>query len=103
MKLLISLLLLASFAVSPSYGKKPSPADKKATKETVNLYRSLYDHQNKGVMYGHQDDLMYGSNWWYEKERSDTRDFTGSFEQIAPAGRHCMGCRISINRPEHFS
>lgn len=30
-------------------------------------------------MYGHQDDLMYGSNWWYEKDRSDTRDFTGGY------------------------
>ena len=59
------------------------PADKKATKETVSLFRSLYGLQNKGVMYGHQDDLMYGYKWWYEKDRSDTRDFTGDYPAVA--------------------
>ena len=65
MKSLFSLILLAILAAYPAHGKKLSPADKKATKETVNLFRSLYSLQNKGVMYGHQDDLMYGSTWWY--------------------------------------
>lgn len=83
MKSLFSLLMLACVAILPSYGKKPSPADKKATKETVNLFSSLYNLQNKGIMYGHQDDLMYGSTWWYEKDRSDTRDFTGDYPAIA--------------------
>lgn len=83
MKSLVSLLLLATLVVYPSWGKKPSPADKKATRETVNLFRSLYDLQNKGVMYGHQDDLMYGSTWWYVPERSDTKDFTGDYPAVA--------------------
>jgi mannan endo-1,4-beta-mannosidase len=83
MKSLFSLLLLGCIVVCPSYGKKPSPADKKATKETVNLFRSLYNLQNKGVMYGHQDDLMYGSTWWYVKDRSDTKDFTGDYPAVA--------------------
>ena len=34
-------------------------------------------------MYGHQDDLMYGYTWWYEKGRSDTRDFTGDYPAVA--------------------
>ncbi|TFG44079.1 MAG: hypothetical protein E4H43_00875, partial [Bacteroidia bacterium] len=83
MKSLISILLLACLAVSASYGQKPLPADKKATKEAVNLFRSLFNLQNKGVMYGHQDDLMYGSTWWYEKDRSDTREFTGDYPAVA--------------------
>lgn len=39
--------------------------------------------QNKGIMYGHQDDLMYGYTWWYEKGRSDIRDFTGDYPAVA--------------------
>jgi mannan endo-1,4-beta-mannosidase len=35
------------------------------------------------VMYGHQDDLMYGRTWWYEKDRSDTKDFTGDYPAVA--------------------
>ncbi len=61
----------------------PKPADPNATKETVSLFRSLYRLQDKGVMYGHQDDLMYGSTWWYEKDRSDTKDFTGDYPAVA--------------------
>jgi mannan endo-1,4-beta-mannosidase len=54
-----------------------------ATKETITLFRSLYKLQNEGVMYGHQDDLMYGRTWWYEKDRSDTKDFTGDYPAVA--------------------
>ena len=83
MKLLNSLLLLAFMTMSSSGETLPKPADKKATKETVNLFQSLFELQNKGVMYGHQDDLMYGSTWWYEKDRSDTKDFTGDYPAVA--------------------
>ena len=83
MKSLYAFLLLIVLAMGSLSGKEPSPADKKATKETVYLFRSLFRLQNMGVMYGHQDDLMYGSNWWYEKGRSDTRDFTGDYPAVA--------------------
>jgi len=78
----LSLLVLAVVLFS-SCERSPSPADKKATKETVTLFRSLYKLQNQGVMYGHQDDLMYGRTWWYEKDRSDTKDFTGDYPAVA--------------------
>lgn len=60
-----------------------TPADPKATKETVALFRSMWSLQQKGIMYGHQDDLMYGRTWWYEKDRSDTKEFTGDFPAVA--------------------
>jgi mannan endo-1,4-beta-mannosidase len=67
-----------------SYSQKlPIPADKKATKETVLLFQSLYQLKNKGIMYGHQDDLMYGYKWWYEKDRSDTWDAVGDYPAVA--------------------
>ena len=79
-----NLLFLLSITSLCSFGEKaPVPADRKATKETVSLFRSLFKLQHKGVMYGHQDDLMYGSTWWYEKDRSDTRDFTGAYPAVA--------------------
>ena len=59
------------------------PADKKATRETVNLFKSMWELQQKGLMYGHQDDLMYGHTWWYEEGRSDVKDFTGDYPAIA--------------------
>ena len=77
------LLLLAFFVLCSFKTKLPVPADKKATKETVRLFQSLFELKNKGVMYGHQDDLMYGSTWWYEKGRSDTKDFTGDYPAVA--------------------
>ncbi len=83
MKRFIFTLLAAGLMTIIATGIEPSPADKKATKETVNLFRSLYRLQQKGIMYGHQDDLMYGSTWWYEKDRSDTRDFTGDYPAVA--------------------
>jgi mannan endo-1,4-beta-mannosidase len=34
-------------------------------------------------MYGHQDDLMYGFNWWYEKDRSDIKEIVGDYPAVA--------------------
>lgn len=83
MKTVKSIILLIIIAMQCAGQKLPLPADRKATKETVNLFRSLYQLQQKGVMYGHQDDLMYGYKWWYEKDRSDTKDFTGDYPAVA--------------------
>ena len=83
MKILNFALLPAFILLFNSCEKAPAPADKKATGETVNLFRALYELQSKGVMYGHQDDLMYGRTWWYEKDRSDTKDFTGDYPAVA--------------------
>jgi mannan endo-1,4-beta-mannosidase len=79
------VIALAALLISLySFGQRvPMPADKKATKETVALFHSLYRLKSKGIMYGHQDDLMYGTKWWYEKDRSDTRDFTGDYPAVA--------------------
>jgi mannan endo-1,4-beta-mannosidase len=80
----LNLTLMLIVLTSGSFGQKlPLPADKKATKETVILFQSLLELKNKGVMYGHQDDLMYGYTWWYEKDRSDTKEMTGDYPAVA--------------------
>lgn len=83
MRTIILFTLSGLLSLNGLSRKLPVPSDKKATKETVNLFRSLYELQNKGIMYGHQDDLMYGSKWWYEIDRSDTKDFTGDYPAVA--------------------
>jgi Beta-mannanase len=80
----LNLTLALTLLTLGSFGQKlPLPADKKATRETVLLFQSLYELKNKGVMYGHQDDLMYGYTWWYEKDRSDTKEITGDYPAVA--------------------
>jgi len=83
MRTISTILMITALLVCSSLRKLPGPADKKATRETVNLFKSLLEFQNRGVMYGHQDDLMYGRSWWYEKDRSDTKDFTGDYPAVA--------------------
>src|SRR5664279_718059 len=83
MKTLRLAVIFMAFALC-SFGQKlPVPADKKATKETTALFQSLFELKNKGVMYGHQDDLMYGYSWWHEKDRSDTKDAVGDYPAVA--------------------
>ncbi len=58
------------------------PADKKATKETVNLYNNLKKVRAKGFMFGHQDDLAYGVNWKYVPNNSDVKDAAGDYPAV---------------------
>lgn len=56
--------------------------DKKATKETVNLYKNLLQLQGKKVLFGHQDDLAYGVGWKYQNGKSDVKDLTGEYPAV---------------------
>ena len=59
-----------------------TPTDPKATKETVKLYQNLMKLQQKGVMFGHQDDLAYGHGGVYEEGRSDVKDACGDYPAV---------------------
>ena len=59
------------------------PADPEATPEARQLLTRLINIQSKGIMYGHQDDLMTGHTWWYEPDRSDTKEAVGDYPAIA--------------------
>jgi len=71
------------------------PIDAKATKETVRLAHNLKRLLNKGIMFGHQDDLAYGVGWQYEAGRSDIKDVTGDY----PAVYGFELGRLEIDRP----
>ena len=79
----VSLLLW----VVSCYGQLPekkhqSLSDKNATSETENLYQNLILIQEKGFLFGHQDDLAYGVKWRYEEGRSDIKDVTGDYPAL---------------------
>ena len=61
---------------------KLSLSDKKSTNSTVQLYQNLNKTTQKGILFGHQDDLAYGVNWKYEKGRSDIKDVVGDYPAV---------------------
>lgn len=81
--MLIMSLALTAATICGFAQNLPMPADKKATPETIALFHSLNELKNKGIMFGHQDDLMYGYKWWYEKDRSDTKEAIGDYPAVA--------------------
>jgi mannan endo-1,4-beta-mannosidase len=56
--------------------------DKEATAQTKALYSNLKTLSAKGYLFGHQDDLAYGVNWRYEKDRSDVKDVCGDYPAV---------------------
>ena len=82
MKKIITSVLVAIVSISLS-AQAWQPADPDATPEAKQLFARLMKIQDKGIMYGHQDDLMCGRTWWYEKDRSDTKDAVGDYPGVA--------------------
>jgi hypothetical protein len=77
----IAGLFFAFFSIT-AVAQKELPVDKKATKETINLYNNLKRLINKGFMFGHQDDLAYGADWKYIPGRSDVKETAGDYPAI---------------------
>jgi Glycosyl hydrolase family 26 len=57
-------------------------SDKKATKEAINLFANLKTLLSKGIMFGHQDDLAYGTDWQYVPGKSDVKTITGDYPAL---------------------
>ncbi|MBC7418982.1 MAG: beta-mannosidase, partial [Pedobacter sp.] len=47
-----------------------------------NLYKNLFNLMDKGIMFGHQDDLAYGTKWRFEEGRSDVKDVVGDYPAV---------------------
>jgi hypothetical protein len=58
------------------------PADKNATPETVTLLKNLKKLTSKGIMFGHQDDLVYGVGWLYDEGQSDVKKISGDYPAV---------------------
>ena len=59
-----------------------SLADADATAETKALYANLWSIREKGWMFGHHDDLMYGRKWYGTEGGSDTKDVCGDYPGV---------------------
>ncbi|MCI9845931.1 beta-mannosidase [Flavobacterium pectinovorum] len=56
--------------------------DKKATKETKNLYQNLKAISKEHILFGHQHALEYGHGWSGESNKSDVKSVTGSHPAV---------------------
>jgi mannan endo-1,4-beta-mannosidase len=77
MKLFFLILLgnvLLSCVTRPSENLSHNSADK--------LFEQLKAIKNKGILFGHQDDLAYGVHWKYEEGRSDTYETVGDYPAL---------------------
>jgi mannan endo-1,4-beta-mannosidase len=89
MSRIVVICLLATLFLQVSCSQKLQisesgslPADPKATTETQNLYANLKRLSQKGIMFGHQDDLAYGMGWAYEEGRSDVKEVVGDYPAV---------------------
>ena len=61
---------------------KSGPSDPKATPQTAQLYETMAKLQNKGMMFGHQDAMAYGTSWYAQDGRSDVKDVCGDHPAV---------------------
>jgi len=78
----VTMLLLGYVYARGQMKSNDAPVDKQATAETINLFHHLKKMLDKGIMFGHQDDLAYGVGWKYEPGRSDIHDVTGDYPAV---------------------
>ncbi|MDQ2075503.1 glycoside hydrolase family 26 protein [Marinimicrobium sp. ABcell2] len=89
--LAVAFALLVS-ACGPASTQKPEatqpvadavqPIDANATEPTRALLHNLHRLKEGGVMFGHQDSLAYGVEWWSEDGRSDVKGVTGDYPAV---------------------
>lgn len=75
--LFCGLLILTSLH---SFGQ--APIDKNATPETVALFNYLYNLKNKGILFGHQGELLVGGNHPRGTGGSDTYDMIQDYPAL---------------------
>ena len=79
----IAVLALLAASTLQAFSQKMQLLDKKATQETKNLYQNLNKLMDKGIMFGHQDDLAYGVEWKNpDGKRSDVHDVVNDYPAV---------------------
>ncbi len=76
--LIITILLLNSCAKA----QLNSPSDRRATKETRELYNSMQRLADAGTLFGHHDDTAYGVDWKFDADSSDVKSTSGSYPGV---------------------
>ena len=80
--LFVTFLAIALSSCASETARNSVVADPKATQETVNLFNHLMMLKDKGVMFGHQDDLSYGIGWVYPDGESDVKRVCTDFPAV---------------------
>jgi mannan endo-1,4-beta-mannosidase len=78
-KIIVKIFFLCFCVSVKAQQKQLVLCDKNATTTTKALYQNLKTLSTKGYLFGHQDDLAYGVNWRYEKDRSDVKEVCGDY------------------------
>jgi mannan endo-1,4-beta-mannosidase len=81
-KFWVLALAIPLFLVPDAIAQKGKPIDKKATRETKALYKSLKKLSRKHTLFGHQHATEYGRGWSNEPDRSDVKSVTGSHPAV---------------------
>src|SRR5256886_2275971 len=79
---LLAALLLACGPGGPPQPRGPALVDPGATAETRALFVNLRRLAGKALLFGHQDDLAYGVQWFNEPGRSDVKETAGSYPAV---------------------
>jgi Beta-mannanase len=82
MKTIIAIISISFFFIGCRQEETNLLADKKATAETRQLYNRLKESMQKGIMFGHQDALAYGHDWYNEPGRSDVKEVCGDYPAV---------------------
>ncbi|HPT44147.1 MAG TPA: beta-mannosidase, partial [Paludibacteraceae bacterium] len=64
-------------------GKTAVPnTDNELTPETACLLKNLMSIPEKGFLFGHHDDPLYGVGWKGDNDRSDIKSITGDYPAV---------------------
>ena len=73
------LMVLAAVAVVACTTQKQAGSEKTQAQQLMERLDSL---QQKGYMFGHQDDPFYGLTWAYEQDSSDVKNVCGDYPAV---------------------
>lgn len=79
-----AIYLLASFCLcfNAAAQEQVLSFQKSTTPETKHLLSTLTEGADKGIMFGHQDDPLYGIGWEFKTGDSDVRRVCGDFPAV---------------------
>lgn len=106
MKILNYLAGLAFIILIAACGNKKNTnqdsgfsASSNRTPETESLLSNLKKIASKGIMFGHQDDPLYGVTWEGDSDRSDVKSVVGDYPAVMgfDIGRIELGSKKSLD------
>lgn len=80
--IMLTAVVMLITACQAKQEKRTGTADPDATAETVKMLAGLKAATEKGIMFGHQDDLSYGIGWIYPDGESDVKRITSDYPAV---------------------